>query len=203
MLSNAVASAFVNLTILVLIPFAFYFFWHKRRHKRSFKEIVQRAGLQLGDSRYLLYCVAFVAAVVAVLLLRPPDLEWAVREGSSWEKFNGLGLSGTAIAMALIYSVVQTGFAEEFFFRGLIAGSLGRRLSVLWANIWQALIFLAPHVIVIVIAPEIWYLLLFIFAGSLFAGWVRIKSESIIGPWLIHAAVNVTVGLSVAIRSAA
>lgn len=203
MLSNAITSALVNLTLLVFIPFALYVLWHKRRHQRPFKEIAQRAGLQLGDARYLVYCIAFAAAVVAVLLILPPDLEMSVREGSAWKNFDGLGLTGEAIAMALIYGVVKTGFAEEFLFRGLIAGSLSRRLSLFWANLWQALIFLAPHVIVILIMPEIWYVLIVVFAGSLFAGWVRIKSESIVGPWLIHAAANVTVGLSVAIRSAA
>ena len=41
----------------------------------------------------------------------------------------GLGLTGTSIAMALLYGVVKTGFAEELLFRGLIAGSLGRHAA--------------------------------------------------------------------------
>ena len=84
----------------------------------------------------------------------------------------------------------------------MIAGSLSRRLPILWANSLQALIFLAPHLLILTIMPEKWYLLIFIFAGSLFVGWVRIKSGSMVGPWLIHASVNVTMGLSVAIRTA-
>ena len=50
--------------------------------------------------------------------------------------------------MALLYGVVKTGFAEELLFRGLIAGSLGRRLPLVWANLLQALIFLLPHGVV-------------------------------------------------------
>ena len=105
--------------------------------------------------------------------------------------------------MALLYGVVKTGFAEEFLFRGLIAGSLSRRLRPVWANLLQAIIFLLPHLAILWIAPEAWGILPIVFAGSLFVGWIRIQSGSIVGPWLIHASANVATGLSVAIRSVA
>jgi len=144
----------------------------------------------------------FATVVVGILIIWPPSLEPIVREGSAWKAFVGLGFGGPSVLMALLYGVVKTGFAEEFLFRGMITGSLSRRLSIFWANILQALIFLAPHLLIITIMPEKWYLLIFIFAGSLFVGWVRIRSGSIVGPWLIHASVNFTMGLSVAIRTA-
>jgi membrane protease YdiL (CAAX protease family) len=104
--------------------------------------------------------------------------------------------------MALLYGVVKTGFTEELLFRGLIAGSLSRRLSVVWANIVQALIFLLPHLLVVKIMPEMWGILPVIFASALFMGWVRIRSGSIVGSWLIHAFANIAICLSVAIRTA-
>ncbi len=104
--------------------------------------------------------------------------------------------------MALLYGVVKTGFTEELLFRGLIAGSLSRRFSLLWANLGQALIFFIPHLLVLRIMPEMWGILPVIFAGALFLGWVRIKSGSIIGAWLIYASGNVAICLSVAIRTA-
>lgn len=104
--------------------------------------------------------------------------------------------------MALLYGVAQTGFTEELLFRGLIAGSLSRRFSLLWANLVQAFIFLIPHVLVLRIMPEMWGILPVIFAIALLVGWVRIKSRSIIGGWVIHASVNVATCLSVAIRTA-
>ena len=105
--------------------------------------------------------------------------------------------------MALFYGVVKTGFAEEFLFRGLVAGSLSRHFSVLWANLMQALIFLVPHLFVLFVMPEMSGILPLIFVGSLFLGWVRIKSGSMVGPWLVHASANVTMALSVAIRTVA
>lgn len=202
MLVNQVLSALVNLVLLVGLPFAGYLAYHKLRHRRGFGEIARRAGLALGEARYLLYALAAAVAVVAVLLVWPPPLEPFLRAGSAHRSFAGLGLGGPAVPMALLYGVVKTGFSEEFLFRGLIAGSLGRRMALPWANLVQALIFLLPHLVLLVVLPEMWAVLPVVFAGALFAGWLRIRSGSILGPWLIHAAANVTMCLSVAARSA-
>ena len=115
--------------------------------------------------------------------------------------FAGLGLGAQTIVMAFLYGMVKTGFSEEFLFRGLIAGSLLRRLSLVWANVVQALIFLAPHLLLLFIMPEMWVILPIVFVIALFKGWLRIKSGSIIGPWLIHGCVNMAMGISVAIRT--
>jgi membrane protease YdiL (CAAX protease family) len=98
---------------------------------------------------------------------------------------------------------LQTGFAEELLFRGLIAGSLSRRLTHGWANLTQAFIFFLPHLAILYFAPELWVILPFVFVGALAFGWVRIKSGSILGSWLMHASGNVAMGLMVAIRTSA
>ena len=163
---------------------------------------MRRAGLQLGAGRYLAYSAAFACAGVAILVLWPPPLDPLVRKGSPQRPFVGLGFGGPAVLMALLYGVVQTGFPEELNFRGLIAGSLSRRLPLLWANLGQALIFFIPHLLVLTVMPEMWGILPIIFAVALFCGWVRIKSGSIFGSWLLHASGNVAMCLSVAIRTA-
>ena len=202
MLANAIASAVLNVVVLAGIPFLVYYLWHRIRHKRGLGEVARRAGLQVGDPKYIAYSAAFAAVSVAALLLWSPPLESFTGESSPQRDFVGLGLTGTSIAMALLYGVVKTGFAEELFFRGLIAGSLGRRLSLAWANVLQGLIFLLPHLLVLVARPELWVILPIVFAASLFLGWARIRSESILGPWLVHAAANVATCLMVAVRSA-
>ena len=69
--------------------------------------------------------------------------------------------------MALLYGVVKTGFTEvTLCFRGLIAGSLGRRLPLLWANLLQSVIFLLPHLLILRAAPELAALLVPIFASA-------------------------------------
>ena len=200
-LVDAGVSALLNLVVLAGIPFLAYFAYQRLRHRRRFLEVARRAGLQLGDARYVGYSLVFAAAGVAALLVWPPPLEPFLRDGSPQRPFVGLGLSGHAVAMALLYGLVQTGFAEEFLFRGLIAGSLARRLRLRWANLTQALIFLLPHLLVLSIMPEMGWVIPVILAGALFAGWARIKSGSILGPWLIHGSVNVAMCLSVAART--
>ena len=200
-LVDAGVSALLNLVVLAGIPFLAYFAYQRLRHRRRFLEVARRAGLQLGDARYVGYSLVVAAAGVAALLVWPPPLGPFLRDGSPQQPFVGLGLSGRAMAMALLYGLVQTGFAEEFLFRGLIAGSLARRLRLRWANLTQALIFLLPHLLVLSIMPEMGWVIPVILAGALFAGWARIKSGSILGPWLIHGSANVTMCLSVAART--
>ena len=59
-----------------------------------------------------------------------------------------------AIMLATLYGAEQTAFPEELLFRGLIAGSLWRRFSVGWANLLQAVIFLLPHFLILLVMPE-------------------------------------------------
>lgn len=201
MLANAIASAILNVVLLAGIPFLVYYLWHRIRHGRRLPEVARRAGLQIGDPKYIAWSAVFAAISVAALLVWSPPVEVFTRERSAQREFLGLGITGTSIAMALLYGGVKTGFAEELLFRGLIAGSLGRRLPLLWANLIQALVFLLPHLLVVVVMPEVWGLLPFVFAASLFLGWARIRSESILGPWLVHAAANVAMALFVAART--
>jgi hypothetical protein len=128
LIQTAVNTAF-NVVLLAAIPFLVYFVFHAWRRKRGFMEITERAGLRLGKRRYIGYCAIFAAITVAVLVIFPPPTEPFTRDGSPQQKFVGLGLTVESITMAILYGVVATGFCEELLFRGLIAGSLSRRLS--------------------------------------------------------------------------
>jgi membrane protease YdiL (CAAX protease family) len=202
-LANAASSAVVQVALLGGVPFLGYWIYQRRRHGRTFRETARRAGLQLGEPRYLVYSLAYALAGVVILVLWSPPLEPLTRQGSAQRQFVGLGLGMLAITLAFLNGVVQTAFAEELLFRGLIAGSLSRRVSLAWANLVQALIFLVPHFAILLIAPEMWVILPVVFAGALVFGWIRIKSGSIIGPWLMHASGNVTMALMVAVRTSA
>jgi membrane protease YdiL (CAAX protease family) len=187
-----------NLLLLFLIPLAAYWGYQRRRHARSLGEVLRRAGLVVGEPRYLLYCFAASAAVVLLLVIWRPSPDTFGRAGSAQRPFVGAGLSGVTVPAALLYGVVQTGFCEEFFFRGLIAGSLARIMSTAWANLLQAVLFLLPHLVILRIMPEAAPTLVLVFAGALFTGWIRLMSSSILGPWALHATANVATALLVA-----
>ena len=200
-LANAVISAVLQVALLGGVPLAAYYFYHRWRHGRTFREVAQRAGLQVGDPRYLAYSAVFALIVAITVLVWSPPLEPLTRTGSAQHQFAGLGLGLPALALAFLNGVVQTAFAEELLFRGLIAGSLARSLAFVWANLTQALIFLLPHLAILRVAPELWGILPVVFLGALLFGWVRIQSGSIFGSWLIHASGNVTMALMVAART--
>ena len=202
-LSDAALSALLQVLLLGGAPFLGYFIYQRWRHQRTFAEVAKRAGLQLGAPRYLVYSLVFGLSGVVVLLVWSPPLDLLVRQGSAQRQFVGLGFGMPAIARAFLNGVVQTAFAEELLFRGLIAGSLSRRLPFVWANVLQAFIFLLPHLLILLVASELWPILPLVFVGALLFGWVRIKSGSILGSWLMHACGNVTMALIVAIRTAA
>lgn len=190
-----IVSAVMQAAVLAGIPFLVYFLYHRLRFRRSLREVAIRLGLCVGRAEYVLYGLAAAAAMVLLLVLARSSLDAVIRDGLAQQQFVGLGLNLQTVIAALFYGGLQTGFTEELLFRGLIAGSLARRLSPLWANIAQALLFLLPHVLIVVVAPELWGLLVAVFAVGLLLGWMRIRSGSILGPWLVHTAVNVTVAL--------
>ena len=134
-------SALLQAAVLGGGPFLGSFVFHKWRHKRTFVEVAKRAGLQLGERRFLVYSLAFALAGNIILVLWSPPLEPFTRQGAAQRPFVGLGFSMPAITLAFLEGAVQTGFSEELLFRGLIAGSLSRRLPILWANASQAFIF--------------------------------------------------------------
>jgi membrane protease YdiL (CAAX protease family) len=201
LLVNAAASAFLQATLLAGVPFLGYFIYQKRRHKRSFSEIAGRAGLQRCAWPYLAGSAVCALTGVVIIVIWSPPLELFTRQGSAQRRFVGLGFTITSLTLAILNEAVQTAFAEELLFRGLIAGSLARRLPVVWANLLQALIFFLPHLLILLVMPEMWGLLPLVFLGALLFGWMRIKSGSIIGPWIMHASGNVTMALSIAIRT--
>ncbi|MEO8581692.1 MAG: type II CAAX endopeptidase family protein [Patescibacteria group bacterium] len=91
-----------------------------------------------------------------------------------------------------IYSVIVTPAIEEILYRGVILSSLTKTLKLFWkANVITSLAFILPHIIgwgfqgVLPIRTEFPSLVtLFIF--SLIVGYVRNKSKSITGGFLIH-----------------
>lgn len=205
-LASAAVSAFAQLILLAGVPLLGYALYLRFRHHEGTRTALTRAGLRLGERRYLWWsavlALGLALLVTAIVLVLEPPLEPLMRPGSALHAFSGLGLTGTAIVLALLYGVIQTGLVEEVLFRGLIAGALSRRMSLLRANLVQASIFLLPHLLLLLVAPTLWPILILVFVIGLVLGWLRIRSGSILGPWLIHAASNVAMALSIAAKTA-
>jgi len=188
--------------LLGAVPFLAYLAYHRWRYGRRPAEAARRAGLQVGRVRYVwLACAIAVGGVAAVVAWRPP-MDLLLQQGSAYAGFGGLGLTTESVVLALLYGVVKTGFTEELLFRGLIAGSLARRLPAVGANFVQATAFLLPHLAILLVELSAWPFLLVVFGAGLLLGWLRIASGSILGPWIVHASVNVATAMLVAVAAA-
>lgn len=205
-LATAAVSALFQVLLFAGLPLLGYLVYLRVRRRIGAVSALRRAGLQLGDPRFLWLGagLSVLASLVIVLIFAvwQPSLTALTRTGSALHPFVGLGLGGSALVLALIYGVIKTGLAEEVLFRGLIAGALSRRLSPARANLAQALLFLLPHGLLLLVMPELWLMLPVVFVIGLLLGWLRIRSGSILAPWMLHAACNVTMALAIAAQSA-
>ncbi len=199
---SALLSAILQVAILGGVPLLLYTAWQKWRHGRSFQDIRERTGLVIGDMRTLPVALATAALLVLILVVFPPPMEFFTQgENSPQKRMVGLGWSAQAWTIALSYGVLQTGLTEEFLFRGLLTGALQRRLPLWSANLVQALLFLVPHIVIVAfVGPGLWGILPGVFIGSLILGWERMKSGSILGPWIVHATANVTTCMLIAVQ---
>ena len=95
-ITDAALSAFLNVVVLAGIPFLGYYLYHRIRHKRRFVEVAERAGLRLGETRYIGYCVIAAGVLVLAMVAWPPSLEPFLHEKSPQRPFVGLGLTAEA-----------------------------------------------------------------------------------------------------------
>lgn len=92
-------------------------------------------------------------------------------------------------------AVVLRALGEEVFFRGLLGGILLRRLGFARGNAVQALIFLAPHCLLLLISTRLWPILPAQLVAGWLLGWLRHRSGSIGPSWFAHAGANLAAGL--------
>lgn len=155
-----------------------------------------------------------------VLLVAVPFcvLTWAMQALAPIPEFNAL-LAGPhsplrpvaaatttlgALCIVFLYAVLQTALSEEILFRGLIAKRLLARFSFMTANILQAGIFAGAHTALLLFAASgaglAVHALFFLtpFAMALVSPIVneRFGGGSIAPSWILHAAVNLTSGLT-------
>jgi membrane protease YdiL (CAAX protease family) len=193
-LSNFTAD-FENLAFLCA-PAAVYAVVLRWRHDVRRSEIVRRLGLTRGNGRW--HAIALGAAVPAAAVGALISSWSSGFEGSVLAPFVGATPSAAMILRALSYGVIATGYPEELLFRGLIGGALFRRMSFAKANGLQAAIFLLPHLLILLVAPRLWFLAIPIpLVLGLLNGWLRQRSDSVWPGVLVHATSNVAGALAV------
>jgi uncharacterized protein len=152
-------------------------------------------GWRIGDPR----AYGLAIAVAAVLLPITYLALHAIPHGSLGTSSRLHVTYGTASTPEGYLAIALLALAEEILFRGLLAGVLIRRLGFAAGNMLQALIFLAPHLLLLLVSVRFWPLLPVQLAAGWLLGWLRYKSSSV-GPCaLAHVLANVLAPLLIAI----
>jgi membrane protease YdiL (CAAX protease family) len=182
--------------IFMGLPIAIWAAVVRWRSGTKLPELATRLGLRVGDARS--YGFALAAAVAAAFIGAWMSSLTSQFPGSMLAPFLGATPTLKFVASAFIYGFLGTGFPEELLFRGLIGGVLFRRLGFWKANFLQAFIFLLPHLLILIVAPNLWLLAITAPLGlGLLAGWLRHRSGSIGPSTIVHAAGNVAGALVV------
>lgn len=194
MIVSSVTTAAAVLSIAGIYGVVVHFAW-----RVAWTEALVRAGLTLGSGRWWLISLAVLAPWLLYAWLSYGWMPITAQDtGSSYHALLGQGLNPTTVTAALAYGVVSAGFGEELLFRGLIGGALARRFAAWSANTIQAGIFLAPHLLILLVKPAAWFLVPGVLALGLITGWLRIRSKSIGPGVVIHGLGNALVGMLVA-----
>lgn len=133
-----------------------------RRSGCSRDQALRATGLQWGTrSGYALALLAVipVTALASILLTVIPS---HVLHGGTR---NVVGAPATA---SDYLAIIVLAVAEEMLFRGFVAGVLFRRFGFRRGNVLQALVFFAPHTLLLLVSLSLWPLL----PLQLIAGWV-------------------------------
>lgn len=182
--SSAVTSAVLELVILSL-PSLIYV-RRLRRSGRSKHASLSAVGLRPGTQSTYALALGLVIPVTALAAILLQLIPTSVLHGGS-KNITVAGVPSTAGDYA---AVVLLALAEEMLFRGFVAGLLFRRFGFRTGNIIQALIFLMPHLLLLLVSLRLWPLLPLQLTAGWVLGWLRQRSDSIGPGWLAHALVN-------------
>lgn len=196
---SSIVTSIVNLIVFSLIPFAWWFFRH-RKETGFFRWIgFYKPELKSRWPVLIIFAVIywFFYNFDYTQLINPETLAYLESsENVSANAFAGLGAA--AILPALIENFIANGVAEEILYRGflcrLFCGKLGKTRGI----VLQAVLFGLMHNALFLLAGldvGLWYhTLMFLFtgAGALLLGWLneKIYNGSILPGILLHGAGN-------------
>lgn len=105
------------------------------------------------------------------------------------------GVVGGVTGLGSLLGVAAAAAGEEIFFRGFLQGWLDARWGVRVAVWGQAVAFLLPHLLLILVDPTLWVLLPLQFLIGLALGVLRWRSGSVWPAVVAHVLTNVIAGL--------
>lgn len=202
MLFATFISSFVQLGIALLIPVIWWAVTTKRRLEFAtwiglYVPTWKVGPLQRVSQKQLgIALLCWVA--VSLASLRIARSVWGALATS---RFIGAGL--LAVVPILLYAFIQTGLAEELFFRGFLAKRLCASFGFSWGNAIQAIVFGLLHLLLFInYLPVLSLIAITVLSGinGWIMGWVNEQAAggSVLPSWMLHSLANLLVALGTA-----
>ena len=178
--------------IALSLPSLIYMAIRKLRGEK-WSPILETLGWRGCSTRDLLWSLGMLApGVVGLVWLAPRLIPLDVLQDPNVNTsyYAGWTRSITAFLLAWLREAIYVALGEEIFFRGLLGGWLNRRFAFVIGNTVQALIFLLPHLFLLLVSLDLWPILIAQLASGWLLGWLRYRSGSILPGWLVHSLSN-------------
>ncbi len=177
--------------IVFSVPSLIYIAVHKRRGE-NWSEILKRIGWQGSRPVHLLWGLGMMAIMGGLgwLAFQVVPSEVLQDPNTNISAYTGWTLSITSFPVIFLREAVYVALGEEIFFRGLLGGWLVRWLGFRIGNTVQALVFLLPHLLLLLVSVSLWPIVFVQAISGWLLGWLRYRSDSILPGWLVHSLVN-------------
>ena len=176
--------------IVFSIPSIIYFFLRKKSLNRN--DLFTNLGFTFPSLKYFVFAigVAAISILITYLVLLEFKINFAEYKNTNFDRYKNYNFSIASIFVVFLREMIYTALGEEIFFRGYIGGLLFRKFNFYVANIFQTLIFLLPHLLLLFISVKLLPFLLTVLVSGWLLGWLRYKSYSILPGLLAHSLAN-------------
>lgn len=177
--------------VVLSLPSLIYIAVHRQRGKK-WSDVLGKVGWQGCPLIYFLWSLGIIvlAGGLGVLALQRVPQNVFQDSNVNISKYAGWTPSITSFLLVWLREVIYVALGEEVFFRGLLGGWLTRRFGFAIGNTIQALIFLLPHLLLLLISLNLWALVVVQLLLGWLLGWLRYHSKSILPGWLAHGLAN-------------
>ena len=177
--------------IMLSIPSLIYFVIRKWRGDK-WKDVLEKIGCQGSRPICFLWSLGVIILVgglgwlafqaVPTSILQDPNIN--ISDYSGWT------LSVTSFLLMWLREAIYVALGEEIFFRGFLGGWLVRRLGFAIGNTVQALVFIMPHLLLLIVSQSLWPIIIVQLIAGWLLGWLRYRSNSILPGWFAHSLTN-------------
>ena len=171
----------------------------RRRRGEKWKEVFEKIGWRGSRRIYFLWSLVVIILIGGLgwLTLQAVPSEVLRDPNINISDYTGWTLSLSSFLLVWLREAIYVALGEEIFFRGFLGGWLVRRLGFAIGNTIQALVFILPHLLLLLVSQSLWLIIIVQLIAGWLMGWLRCRSNSILPGWLAHSLSNAIGALSV------